>query len=205
MDAKEHWENVYAAKSATEVSWYQAQAKVSLSLIQQVASEDSAIIDVGGGASTLVDGLMQAGFRSVAVLDIANTALDASRRRLGDPGRQVQWIVANILEFPFQRHSIDVWHDRAVFHFLTSSADRRQYVQQVVHAIRPGGHVIVGTFAEDGPEKCSGLDVCRYSPSSLHAEFGEPFLLKKSVLEEHVTPWGKSQRFQYCLCRMIGI
>lgn len=205
MDAKEHWEHVYAAKSATEVSWYQVEAKVSLSLIQQIASQDAAIIDVGGGASTLVNGLLQSGFRNVAVLDIAHTPLEKSRRRLGDLSRQVQWIVANILDFPFERHSIDVWHDRAVFHFLTSSEDRKQYVDQVVNAVRPGGHVIVGTFAEDGPDKCSGLDVCRYSPSSLHAEFGEPFLLNSSVLEEHVTPWGKSQRFQYCLCRIIGV
>ncbi len=205
MDAKVHWEHVYAAKPATEVSWYQVEAKVSLSLIQQIASQDAAIIDVGGGASTLVDGLLQSGFRNVAVLDIAHTPLQESRRRLGDLSRQVQWIVANILDFPFERHSIDVWHDRAVFHFLTSSEDRKQYVEQVVNAVRPGGHVIVGTFAEDGPEKCSGLDVCRYSPSSLHAEFGESFVLKKSVLEEHMTPWGKSQRFQYCLCRVIGV
>jgi 2-polyprenyl-3-methyl-5-hydroxy-6-metoxy-1,4-benzoquinol methylase len=201
MGAKEHWETVYKTKSTTEVSWFQREARVSLDLITRVAPKpDSAIVDVGGGASTLVDGLLSRGYRNVTVLDIASAAINAAQVRLGPAATNARWIAADALEYAFLPHSVDVWHDRAVFHFLTSPADRRTYVAQVSGAVRPNGHVIVATFAADGPTRCSGLDVCRYGPEELHGEFGNSFDLIAHVREEHVTPSGARQRFQYCLC-----
>ncbi|HVC19751.1 MAG TPA: class I SAM-dependent methyltransferase [Vicinamibacterales bacterium] len=200
MDAKQHWEHVYSTKSATEVSWFQREARVSLDLITRAAGPAAAILDAGGGTSTLVDGLLDRGYTGVTVLDIAAAALEAAQARLGSRAARVRWLAADLLRHPFARHGLDVWHDRAVFHFLTSAADRQAYVAQVARAVRPGGHVIVATFAADGPTKCSGLDVCRYSPGALHAEFGAAFELLGKVFEEHVTPAGHLQRFQYCLC-----
>lgn len=200
MDAKQHWEQVYATKAATEVSWYQREAHVSLALIARVADSERAVVDVGGGASTLVDGLLERGYSDVTVLDISDKALDAARVRLGERGAGVRWVAADVLRHPFAPGSIDVWHDRAVFHFLTSAADRQAYVAQVTRAARPGGHVIVATFRADGPTKCSGLEVCRYSPEALRAEFGGEFELLAAEDEDHVTPTGYVQRFQYCLC-----
>jgi ubiquinone/menaquinone biosynthesis C-methylase UbiE len=201
MDAKQHWDKVYSTKSVTEVSWYQREARISLELITRVAAgADRAIVDVGGGASTLVDGLLDRGYRDVTVLDVAAGSLDAARARLAGRAQGVGWVVANVLQYPFGPHTVDVWHDRAVFHFLTSPADRQTYVAQVARAVRPGGHVIVATFAADGPTRCSGLDVCRYNPEALHGEFGRSFELLAKVLEDHVTPSGQHQHFQYCLC-----
>jgi len=200
MGANEHWEAVYGTKSTTEVSWFQREARVSLDLITRVAPDlGSAIIDVGGGASTLVDGLVSRGYRNVAVLDIAPAALEAARTRLGLAADSVCWVAADALVHSFLPHSVDVWHDRATFHFLTSPEDRREYVAQVVRAVRPNGHVIVATFAADGPTRCSGLDVCRYGPELLHDEFGSSFEMLAHVREEHVTPSGVRQWFQYCL------
>jgi SAM-dependent methyltransferase len=201
VGAKEHWEALYRTRSITEVSWSQPEARVSLELVTRVAPRrDSIIFDVGGGASTLVDGLVGRGYRGVTVLDIAAAALDAARARLGEAAARVAWVSADVLQHPFPPHRIDVWHDRAVFHFLTSSADRRRYVQQAASAVRPEGHVIVATFAADGPARCSGLEVCRYGPEQLHDEFGAAFELLAHVREEHVTPSGARQWFQYCLC-----
>jgi len=198
VDAKRHWERVYESKAPTEVSWFQREARISLDLITRVGPTSDAVIDVGGGASTLVDGLLERGYADITVLDIAACALDAARVRLGSLSARVNWIAADVLHHAFHPREYDVWHDRAVFHFLTSVADRRTYVEQVARAVRPGGAVIVATFAEDGPSKCSGLDVCRYSPKALDAEFGPGFELRTNVREEHVTPTGKIQRFQYC-------
>jgi len=201
MDARDHWEAVYRTKSITEVSWFQREARVSLDLITRVAPElDSMIVDVGGGASTLVDGLLSRGYKNVTVLDIASAALDAARKRLGPAATNARWVAADALVYPFLPNSVDVWHDRAVFHFLTSPEGRRTYVAQICRAVRPNGRVIVGTFAADGPTKCSGLDVCRYGPQELHDEFGRSFDLIAHVREEHVTPSGARQWFQYCLC-----
>jgi SAM-dependent methyltransferase len=199
-EAQRHWDRVYATKAATEVSWYQREPLVSLDLIAQAGAPSDTVIDVGGGASTLVDGLLGRGYTNLAVLDIASAALDAARARLGARAADVIWITDDVLRHPFPRHGIDVWHDRAVFHFLTAADDRRAYAEQVAHAVRPGGRVIVATFAADGPAKCSGLDVCRYSAEALHAEFGPRFQLRGQVLEDHVTPAGHRQRFQYCVC-----
>lgn len=203
VEPREHWNQVYLSKSPSDVSWFQPQAKLSLELIRRAAPDvNSPIIDVGGGASTLVDGLLHAGYRDVTVLDISGAALALARARLGDRAAQVKWIEADVLSHPLPRAAYAVWHDRAVFHFLTDERDRIRYVAQVRAAVRDNGHVIVASFGPDGPEKCSGLDVMRYSPESMHGEFGGGFRLLDSVRETHVTPWGAEQAFVYCMCRM---
>lgn len=202
MDAKNHWEKIYGSKSATEVSWFQEEAELSLALIAAVAPDrEAAILDVGAGASRLVDGLLRKGYGNITVLDLSVAALEQARARLGEAATHVQWIEADIRTVELEAAAIDVWHDRAVFHFLTSEEDRKAYVRQVERAVRPGGYVLVATFADDGPERCSGLEVARYSPDTLHAEFGSAFKLVRSEREEHVTPWGATQKFVYCLCR----
>lgn len=199
--SKEHWEKVYQSKPADQVSWFQEHAAKSLAIIRSVRkSLADRIIDVGGGASTLVDDLLADGCDGVSVLDLSEAALAVARRRLGDASGRVRWIVGDIREVELPAAGFDVWHDRAVFHFLTEPADREAYVRQVLKAVRPGGHVIVATFAPDGPEQCSGLPVHRYGAGELHAEFGPAFELIGSASEAHRTPWGSEQRFVYCLC-----
>lgn len=205
MESKEHWEKVYSTKASTEVSWFQEHAALSLKLIQDVAIPKSAsIIDVGGGASTLVDDLLANGYGHLTVLDLSGAALATARSRLGGQAARVQWLEANVLEAELPAHGYDVWHDRAVFHFLTTEEERRAYVKKVLHAVKPGGLVIVATFAEDGPSKCSGLPVMRYSADALHAEFGEPFQLLGHERESHHTPGGNEQKFMYCFCRRVA-
>lgn len=201
MNPKEHWDAVYASKSPEEVSWFQRRPGLSVDLIQRVAPRsDAAIIDVGGGASTLVDALLASGYTNIAVSDIAAAALHHAQTRLGDAAARVIWRCEDILEASLPKAAFDVWHDRAVFHFLTSAADRMRYVAQVERAVRPNGYVIVATFADDGPQRCSGLEVKRYSASALHAEFGGSFELIDEIREEHITPGASRQMFQYCLC-----
>jgi SAM-dependent methyltransferase len=202
MDRRAHWERVYSEKSPDQVSWFQAEARLSLDLITRFAvSPTASIVDVGGGASRLVDGLLARGYRELRVLDLSASALAATHARLGTGGDRVHWSVGDVLEAEFTAQSVDVWHDRAVFHFLTDPADRARYVAQVRHAVRPDGLVLVATFAEDGPLKCSGLEVARYSPEALHHEFGDDFVVLESHREEHRTPWDAVQQFTYCLCR----
>jgi SAM-dependent methyltransferase len=203
VDLKSHWERIYRDKLPTQVSWYQLHALRSLDLIRRVSPPpDGAIIDVGGGASTLIDDLLDAGYHDLTVLDLSAAALAETRTRLGAQAGGVRWIEANILDAPLPKAGFSVWHDRAVFHFLTAPVDRARYVAQVRQAVRPGGFVLVATFADDGPTRCSGLQVARYSPEALHAEFGAPFQLMASEREEHVTPAGVRQAFIYCLCRI---
>ena len=205
MQSKEHWEQVYSTKEFDEVSWFQDHAELSMKIIADNHVQKTAqIMDVGGGASTFVDDLLSEGFQSVSVLDLSASALFKVRARLGAKGQSVQWLEANILDLNLHGKYFDVWHDRAVFHFLTSQADRQRYVEQVLHAVKPGGLVIVATFAEDGPEKCSGLPVMRYSKDALHAEFGQPFVLLGSEPELHMTPTGKQQKFVYCFCKRLA-
>lgn len=205
MRSKQHWEKVYSTKAATELSWFQAHAARSLKLIEQHAvSRSAAIIDVGGGASTLVDDLLAKGYQQLTVLDLSGAALATARARLGVGAEQVRWIPANVLDADLPARAYEVWHDRAVFHFLASAAERRAYVDQVRHAVTDGGLVIVATFAEDGPDKCSGLQVSRYGPSELHAEFGEPFQLLGHERESHRTPAGQEQQFVYCFWRKLA-
>lgn len=203
-DPKTHWEDVYRAKQADEVSWFQREPRTSLDIIRRVASNRTArIIDVGGGTSSLVDRLLDDGYSNLTVLDVSATALTHARARLGVRASRVEWLDADIRAAKLPEASFDVWHDRAVFHFLTDAADREAYIRQIRHAVRPGGHVIVATFAEDGPTKCSGLPVVRYSPASLHHEFDGGFNLIQSVSEQHVTPSGQTQSFIYCLCQFV--
>ena len=205
MQSKEHWDKVYSTKAANEVSWFQEHAELSLKLIRDAGSSLAAsIIDVGGGASTLVDDLLACGYKNLTVLDLSAAALATAKRRLGGSASAVQWIEANVIEADLPAHAYDVWHDRAVFHFLTEAEERLAYVKAVLHAVKPGGLVIVATFAEDGPVKCSGLPVRRYGASELHAEFGEPFLLLGHEQESHHTPGGSEQKFVYCFCRKLA-
>ncbi|TDT40236.1 methyltransferase family protein [Halospina denitrificans] len=204
MDAKRHWDGVYLSRDTDEVSWYQSHAERSLELIQRTGvGSRASIIDVGGGASTLVDDLLSEGQRQITVLDLAGTALQAARARLGDRASEVQWWEADILEAELPENGYDLWHDRAVFHFLTSADDRRAYADVVRHALKPGGFLIVATFAEDGPAECSGLPVMRYRPEELQAEFGAGFELVDQEKEQHQTPSGVTQSFVYCLFRRI--
>jgi ubiquinone/menaquinone biosynthesis C-methylase UbiE len=202
MNAKTHWEHIYETKAPTQVSWYQEHAQLSLQLIQNTRVQKTAqIIDIGGGASTLVDDLLAAGFQSISVLDVSATALQLARQRLGQRAGDVNWIEADITQADLPAQSYDLWHDRAVFHFLTQAEDRQRYVQAVRRSVKQGGHVIVSTFASDGPEHCSGLDVVRYSPESLHSEFGQGFEVVQSTHETHHTPFETEQKFIYCYCR----
>ena len=202
MTTKSHWESVYETKSADAVSWYAPHLSASLQYIRRAApAQDAAIIDVGGGESTLVDDLLAAGYGKLTVLDISATALEATRHRLGPSGASVTWLTADVLNADLPAAAFDVWHDRAVFHFLTRDDQRQRYVEQVLKALKPGGFAIVGTFGPQGPEKCSGLPVSRYSAGELHDTFGEPFQLLDSSVEQHITPWGTRQQFVYCFCR----
>lgn len=198
METKTHWENVYETKPSDRVSWFQEHAALSLQLIQKVESRgDAKIIDVGAGASTLVDDLLSFGFKDVTVLDISRKALETARHRLGERADRVHWIEADITTAQFPQYYFDVWHDRAVFHFLTNPDDRGKYVENVLHSVKAGGHVIVATFSLSGPTKCSGLDVVRYSPETLQGEFGNSFDLIDHVEEKHKTPSGAEQQFIY--------
>jgi SAM-dependent methyltransferase len=196
-DRKTHWEHIYSAKPETGVSWYQDEPRLSLELIGAVApAEAGRIIDVGGGASVLVDRLLDLPFGEIAVLDISETALGKARARLGERAERVRWVVADVTEAP-DLGTFDVWHDRAVFHFLTDPDDRRSYVELARQTVPEGGHLIIATFADDGPKRCSDLDVCRYNARSLASELGDGFSLVREARETHSTPWGSSQAFVY--------
>jgi len=200
MDAKAHWARIYETLAPTELSWYQEHLRLSLELIHSTgASKAAQIIDVGGGTSRLVDELLAEGYQHVTVLDIAGRALELARQRLGSRAAAVTWVEADITTVKLPRHCYyDVWHDRAVFHFLTQPDERRRYVDTMRHAVGSNGYVIVATFALEGPTRCSGLNVVRYSPASLADEFGADFELVKSTSELHRTPLGVEQAFLYC-------
>ena len=203
MDSKVHWDRVYRSTAPDRVSWYQAEPELSLRLIQRAVPDlSAAIIDMGGGASLLVDALLSAGYRRPTVLDLSHVALAAARKRLGAEAEMANWIEGDVVATPLRAGVFDLWHDRAVFHFLTDPSDRQRYVAQVRHAISPGGHVLIATFAPDGPDRCSGLEVARDSPEDLHVEFGPGFRLLDAVREEHRTPDGRAQAFTYYLGRM---
>jgi SAM-dependent methyltransferase len=205
MNAEAHWEAVFRRQAADAVSWYRPHLEVSLELIERHAPQPTAsILDAGAGESTLVDDLLGRGYEELTVLDVSQTALDATKKRLGQAAERVRWVVGDITQVPLAANSFDVWHDRAVFHFLTDVRQRQSYVQSVLHAVRPGGHVIVSTFGPEGPVKCSGLDVIRYDAGALHDEFGRRFRIEQSSTELHQTPWGALQQFVYCCCRIEG-
>lgn len=203
MDAKTHWEKVYTTKEPEKVSWYRAHLETSLALIERAShSQSASIIDIGAGESTLVGDLLEKGYEHITVLDVSQTAFDVTKKRLGPVAEQVNWIVADITQVELEPLAYDVWHDRAVFHFLTSADQRAAYVRNVARAVKPGGHVIVSTFGPEGPAKCSGLEVMRYDAQSLHGEFGQRFRLVESSKELHNTPFGSTQQFLYCYCRV---
>jgi len=203
MNVETHWEKIYREKAPDAVSWYRPHLETSLALIEKAAPERGAsIVDVGGGESTLVDDLLAGGYQNITVVDVSQTAIDVTKKRLGPASDRVKWITANIANAEFPANAYDLWHDRAVFHFLTAMEQRVAYVRQVVRAVKPGGHVLVSTFGPEGPTKCSGLEVVRYDVESLHAAFGLRFRLLDSIKELHNTPFGSTQQFLYCLCRV---
>ena len=196
-DRTTHWQNVYATKGEAEVSWFQDTPAISLEMIRAASpDQNAAIIDIGGGASRLVDALLHDGYRNLAVLDISANALDAVKQRIGAAASAVDWIVADVTTWQPVK-SYDIWHDRAAFHFLTDPHDRAAYVERLRSAVAAGGHVIIATFAPDGPEKCSGLPVQRHDSASLSAELGPEFELVETRSDIHRTPWQSTQAFQF--------
>jgi SAM-dependent methyltransferase len=203
MSSREHWDKLYTSKGAGEVSWFRPHLERSLAFLEAASvGRTAAVLDIGGGASTFVDDLLDRGYENLTVLDLSLTALDAARARLGERAFQVHWICADVTNAPLAARAYDFWHDRAVFHFLRDPLARERYVAAVRRSLKPGGHIVVATFGPHGPEKCSGLEVMRYSPEALHAEFGSEFARLASATETHVTPSGKEQEFIYCYCRM---
>lgn len=202
MQSKSHWENIYETKDTTQVSWFQQHPELSFQFIEQTRLDKAAhIIDVGGGASTLVDDLIANGYENVTVLDTSTAALQVAKQRLGSAASKVTWLEADITAAGLPTQFYDLWHDRAVFHFLTNPIDRANYIATVRRSVKTGGHVIVATFGLEGPLRCSGLQVIRYSPDSLHDEFGNDFELVDATEELHQTPFGTEQQFVYCYCR----
>jgi ubiquinone/menaquinone biosynthesis C-methylase UbiE len=196
-----HWENVYTTKGENEVSWFQQDPAPSFELIIQAgATHGSAIIDIGGGASRLVDHLVEQGFEDVTVLDLSGAALEAARRRLASRANRVHWVVADATAWEPAK-AYDIWHDRAAFHFLTEEKDRAAYIARLTRGVKAGGHAIIATFALDGPEKCSGLPVARYDSASLGQALGSKFHLVHARRHEHATPWGSQQMFQFSVFR----
>jgi trans-aconitate methyltransferase len=200
-DRQTHWQTVYLTKGEQQVSWSQADPQPSLRLIESVApGRDASIIDVGGGASRLVDALLTGGFHDVTVLDLSEAALASARQRLGTAGEAVRWVADDATVWQPQR-AFDIWHDRAAFHFLVEENDRAAYLDRLHRGIRAGGHAVIGTFAPDGPEKCSGLPVQRYDPATLSRTIGSAFELIAEERHRHVTPWGAAQSFQFSVLR----
>lgn len=203
-DRQAHWENVYTTKEEAEVSWFQESPEPSFELLELAGADHrSAIIDIGGGASRLVDTLVLQGFEDVTVLDLSAAALAAAQSRIGDKAQRVHWLTADATSWE-PRREYDVWHDRAAFHFLTDERDQVAYVERLHRALRRDGHVIMGTFAPDGPEKCSGLPVTRHDAHSLGGLLGASFVLIDTRRHEHKTPWGSTQRFQFSTFRRVA-
>jgi trans-aconitate methyltransferase len=201
---KSHWEKIYGERKPDEVSWFQAEPKKSLEFISlSGASKDTPIIDVGGGASILVDRLLAQGYSDLTVLDISAAALAYDRERLGSEAAKIKWIESDIIDFKPER-KYGLWHDRAVFHFLTDKADRERYGKLLHQALAIGGHLVLASFAPDGPEKCSGLAVCRYDASNISEELGPDFTLIREESESHRTPWDKEQKFRYFLLQRLS-
>lgn len=202
-DRKQHWEQVYANKSSLEVSWYQAEPRLSLELIHRSGlGKDAPLIDVGGGASLLVDRLQAEGYRRLAVLDISGAALAVAHQRLGAHATDIEWYEADVTQFNAP-HPFNLWHDRAVFHFLTAADDRRRYVEVLRRTLVSGGHVIIAAFALGGPTLCSGLEIVQYDAAKLMAELGPNFRLEEQQTETHLTPAGKEQSFGFFRLRKL--
>lgn len=202
--ATDHWQQVYRTRDAAQVSWYRPHLERSLAWITAAApARDARLLDVGGGASTLIDDLLAQGYRRVAVLDLSAAALDIARERLGSAAGDVDWRCGDVRTVALEPAAFDVWHDRAVFHFLTAAEDRAAYRRQVEHALKPGGQLVIATFALDGPERCSGLPVVRYDAAGLRQVFGDGFRLLEQAEERHETPGGNLQPFTWCRFRRL--
>lgn len=197
VNIKQHWESVYTEKSTDAVSWYQQTPTISLAIIRSLYRRKNRVIDIGAGASLLVDHLVQLGDIEIALLDISGKALDLVKQRLKDQANQVTWYEQDITHCTVSLPSVDIWHDRAVFHFLTDKPSRDSYLTLLKKTLKPGGHVIIATFAKDGPKKCSGLDVVQYDNESIQQALGEAFILLSTQPETHITPMGNEQRFIY--------
>lgn len=194
---KAHWEQVYQSKESDQVSWFQPSPECSLKMIEDAAiAVDEAIIDLGGGTSRLVDALIDRGYHNISVLDISAAALENSRRRLGDRATQVNWLESDVTEFTLSQ-PVGLWHDRAVFHFLTAAGDRQAYLERLERYLVVGGHLIIATFSPQGPTQCSGLDIVQYDYESLQKTLGSGYQLIDSIDEQHQTPAGKIQHFNY--------
>lgn len=205
MSEREHWDAIYQGKGPDEVSWYRPHLDRSLRFIEDAAlSTTASILDVGGGASTLVDDLLDKGYLNVTVLNLSSSAIAVARERLGARASTVTWLVGDVTELELPELRFDFWHDRAVFHFLTEPAARQRYVATVRRALKPNGHIVVATFGLSGPDRCSGLPVARYSAEGIHEQFGNEFQKVGGSTEVHHTPWGSEQEFVYCYCRMPG-
>jgi cyclopropane fatty-acyl-phospholipid synthase-like methyltransferase len=197
-----HWQNVYKEKGEYQVSWFQERPAISLELIEAAGVKpNSAIIDIGGGASRLVDALVEKGYADLTVLDLSESAVSIAKARLGKTAA-VKWIVADVTQWQPAR-SYDLWHDRAAFHFLTEASDRSAYIERLTTAVPRGGHAIIGTFALDGPERCSGLPVVRYDAAQLSATLTRSFALIDMRRDDHKTPWGAIQHFQFSVFRRV--
>jgi ubiquinone/menaquinone biosynthesis C-methylase UbiE len=201
VSRKAHWENIYTTKGEKEVSWFQENPAPSLELIALAGvAANASIIDVGGGASRLIDSLVERKMGQMTVLDLSSAALEAARERLGEAGAGVEWIVADVTTWEPAK-TYDLWHDRAAFHFLTDQADQSAYVDRLKRALKRGGYVIIGTFALDGPERCSGLPIMRHDAASLSAMLGTDFSLIDARRHRHATPWNAVQQFQFSTFR----
>ena len=202
MDAKAHWELVFRTNDFDQVSWFQQEPTLSIDMIRHATADPRArVVDVGGGASPLADALLREGYSTITILDVSSHALEQARERLGSRSPEITWMECDVLTAVLREAAFDVWHDRAVFHFLIDPTDRARYLTQLRRSLRPGGHAVIATFAEDGPQTCSGLPVARYSPGTLEHELGERFTLVNSAGEQHVTPSGSRLSFVYCLFR----
>jgi len=201
-DLKSHWEVIYGSKSESDLSWHREHLETSLEMIRIAAGGDKSakVIDVGGGTSRLIDDFLGENFTNLTLLDISGKALSKVRERIGEKANRVKFIESDILNVRLPAEYFDIWHDRTVFHFLTDSDEQKKYVEAVRHSLKPGGKVIIATFGPDGPQKCSGREVCRYDANGLRAVFGKDFDLVDSTREIHLTPWGAQQEFTYCMC-----
>ncbi len=205
FDLKSHWDSIYATKALNGVSWYQDNPERSSSLIDHCGLEKTSfLIDVGSGATHLIAELLDAGYQAITALDISEAALQVAQTQLGERASQVEWITADVRNVTLRPYHYDLWHDRAVLHFLTRTEDRAAYIRTLRRAVKPGGQAVIATFASDGPEQCSDLDVMRYSPESLTELLGEGFSLLETLAETHITPWHSEQRFTWCRFRVTG-
>lgn len=206
MDSKEnqqYWNNIYTKNNPNEVSWFQQEPFISLQLIKRVSNNTARILDVGGGASVLTDYLLKSNFTNIGVLDISDKAMDHAKKRLAEQAGKVEWYVKDITDF-VSSHPYDIWHDRAVFHFLTNSKSRALYIKTLKNTLNPGGYAIIATFAKEGPTQCSGLDIVQYDNSSIQHELGDDFILIDSQSDIHITPKNREQHFNYFLFKRLG-